>query len=116
MQAATAAVARHREAGEMGAGASMPADLSDETKKALEALPEAAKAELMEKMKAMMPADTAKPVEKGPFTFESGLPDCCTASPDLYKTIAEIPGVARLHPVIPVGRKLTNFGGVKHPT
>merc|ERR1711998_631001 len=32
----------------------------------------------------------------GPFTFESGLPDCCTASPDLYKTIAEIEGVARL--------------------
>lgn len=31
-----------------------------------------------------------------PFTFASGLPDCCTASPDLYKTIAEIPGVARL--------------------
>ena len=32
----------------------------------------------------------------GPFSFPSGLPDCCTASPDLYKTIAEIPGVGRL--------------------
>ena len=32
----------------------------------------------------------------GPFAFESGLPDCCTASPDLYKTIAEIPEVGRL--------------------
>merc|ERR1711998_394334 len=32
----------------------------------------------------------------GPFSFDSGLPDCCTASPDLYKAIAEIPGVARL--------------------
>jgi len=32
----------------------------------------------------------------GPFSFASGLPDCCTASPELYKTIAEIPGVARL--------------------
>ena len=31
-----------------------------------------------------------------PFTFGSGLPDCCAANPDLYKTIAEIPGVARL--------------------
>ena len=30
------------------------------------------------------------------FTFASGLPDCCEASPDLYKTIAEIPEVARL--------------------
>jgi len=30
------------------------------------------------------------------FNFESGYPDCCTASPDLYKTIAEIEGVARL--------------------
>jgi len=32
----------------------------------------------------------------GPFAFASGLPDCCTASPDLYKTIADIEGVARL--------------------
>jgi len=32
----------------------------------------------------------------GPFSFSSGLPDCCAASPDLYKTIAEIPDVARL--------------------
>ena len=32
----------------------------------------------------------------GPFAFESGLPDCCAASPDLYKTIAELPGSARL--------------------
>jgi len=40
---------------------------------------------------------TEEPVKPaGPFNFESGLPDCCTASPDLYKTIAEIPGVARL--------------------
>lgn len=41
------------------------------------------------------PAAPAAPAA-GPFSFASGLPDCCTASPDLYKTIAEIPGVARL--------------------
>ena len=31
-----------------------------------------------------------------PFSFDSGLPDCCSASPDLYKVIAELPGMARL--------------------
>jgi len=33
---------------------------------------------------------------KSPFSFASGLPDCCQASPELYKTIADIEGVARL--------------------
>lgn len=42
------------------------------------------------------PATAAAPATSGPFSFPSGLPDCCTASPDLYKTIAEIDGVARL--------------------
>jgi len=42
------------------------------------------------------PAAEPKTESKGPFSFASGLPDCCTASPDLYKSIAEIEGVARL--------------------
>jgi len=41
------------------------------------------------------PKEAAKPA-KGPFSFKSGLPDCCQASPDLYKQLAEIEGVARL--------------------
>jgi len=87
----------------MGAASSMTSKmgLSEDTTKALDSLPDAAKAELMEKMKEMMPA-----AAKGPFTFDSGMPDCCTASPDLYKTIAEIPGVARLVEMIfPPGAK-----------
>jgi len=44
--------------------------------------------------------------KKGPFSFASGLPDCCTASPDLYKTIAELEGVGRLVEMIfPPGAK-----------
>jgi len=42
----------------------------------------------------------------GPFSFPSGLSDCCSASPDLYKTIAEIPEVGRLVEMIfPPGAK-----------
>lgn len=43
----------------------------------------------------LMKAALAKEAKAGPFSFSSGLPDCCTASPDLYKTIAEIPDVGR---------------------
>jgi len=44
--------------------------------------------------------------DKPAFTFASGMPDCCTASPDLYKTIAEIPDVARLvEMTFPAGAK-----------
>jgi len=40
------------------------------------------------------------------FEFKSGLPDCCAASPDLYKVIAEIEGCARLvEMVFPPGAK-----------
>jgi len=51
-----------------------------------------------EKKEVVVEEETVEPVPAaaGPFTFASGLPDCCQASPDLYKTIAEIPGVARL--------------------
>jgi quercetin dioxygenase-like cupin family protein len=52
-------------------------------------------AEKLQKM-AGAPAAPAPAAVETPFGFASGLPDCCTASPDLYKTIAEIPGVARL--------------------
>ena len=53
----------------------------------------------------LMKADKAA-AAAGPFSFASGLPDCCAASPDLYKTIAEIPGVARLvEMVFPPGAK-----------
>jgi len=41
-------------------------------------------------------AATAPAASAGPFAFASGLPDCCTASPDLYKAIAELPDVGRL--------------------
>jgi len=74
----------------MGAGASSGIKAAIETANqadlsaTLSALPDDMKA----KLKAALSA--------GPFSFSSGLPDCCTASPDLYKTIAEIPGVARL--------------------
>jgi len=96
----------------MGAASSVPQtkELSADTLKALEALPEAAQKELVEAM-AKMPkaaAPAAEPPAKaaGPFTFSSGLPDCCTASPDLYKTIAEIPDVARLvEMTFPAGAK-----------
>ena len=42
------------------------------------------------------PATTNPFVMSSPFSFPSGLPDCCAAAPDLYKTIAEIEGVGRL--------------------
>jgi len=54
----------------------------------------------------LMKAALAKEAKAGPFSFPSGLPDCCSASPDLYKTIAEIPGVGRLVEMIfPPGAK-----------
>ena len=75
----------------MGASASVvKLGLSDDTKKALDGLPEAAQKELLAQLEKSMPAPA------GPFTFASGLPDCCAASPDLYKTLAEIPDVGRL--------------------
>ena len=75
----------------MGASASVvKLGLSDDTKKALDGLPEAAQKELLAQLEKSMPAPS------GPFTFASGLPDCCAASPDLYKTLAEIPDVGRL--------------------
>eukprot|EP00316_Scyphosphaera_apsteinii_P002052 CAMPEP_0119313134 /NCGR_PEP_ID=MMETSP1333-20130426/27991_1 /TAXON_ID=418940 /ORGANISM="Scyphosphaera apsteinii, Strain RCC1455" /LENGTH=298 /DNA_ID=CAMNT_0007317887 /DNA_START=75 /DNA_END=971 /DNA_ORIENTATION=+ len=42
------------------------------------------------------PAADTPAADPPAFTFASGLPDCCAASPDLYKVIADIPGVARL--------------------
>ena len=90
----------------MGAGASSGIKASvdtaseEELKSALSGLSAEAKAKLSAAL-------SAEPVKKsGPFGFASGMPDCCTASPDLYKTIAEIPDVGRLVEMIfPPGAK-----------
>jgi len=76
----------------MGAGAStgikagIAAASDEELTSAIASLPAEAKA----KLKAALEGPAS------PFSFSSGLPDCCAASPDLYKSIAEIPGVGRL--------------------
>ena len=60
----------------------------------------------IEKFVSAWAAPAPAPAETGPFAFASGLPDCCTASPDLYKVIADLPGVARLVEMIfPPGAK-----------
>eukprot|EP00966_Prymnesium_polylepis_P192029 4449913-Prymnesium_polylepis.1 len=57
-----------------GVKAGVEAASADELKSALASLP----AEAKEKLKAALGGEGPK----GPFTFASGLPDCCTASPE----------------------------------
>jgi len=94
----------------MGAGASsgvkagIEASSAEDLKSALSSLSDDAKAKLKAALEEKK--EEPKPAASGPFSFPSGLPDCCTASPDLYKTIAELPGVARLVEMIfPPGAK-----------
>ena len=70
-----------------------PVDAADEPKTAPAG---AQRASLGQAHTPLMSTDFSRSGMSGPFSFSSGLPDCCAASPDLYKTIAEIPDVARL--------------------